>query len=205
MAGKPTPEERLFAVIQGAAHRTLRRNAPALTLAGLAGKALGIVGPLDLPRINQGLLVVAIGLGALCAVSPFIVRPRLEHVLGKAQQYLAPFVMAPPLEGLRPTDEYVSALRRADPFRLGEAPPAEPGAEPVIARPPPPAAQQALGNLRLVGIAKTGARPRAMIEDVTQNATSIVGVGDIVGPFTVKAILEDRVVFDAGGAEMELF
>jgi Tfp pilus assembly protein PilP len=205
-ADQPTPEEKLFAVIQGAPHKLLRRpGRPAL--AGAAGSWRASLAAVDLPRVNQALTVVLVLMGLACAASPLLLRPRIEQVLARAQREVAPFVIAPPLEGLRAADEYLQTIRTQDPFRVGDALPAPPPPPaPALEAPPPaPAGQEQLADLRLVGIARTGAEPRAMVEQVSQGTTHVLKAGDTIGIYTIKDILEDRVVLEAGGQELELF
>lgn len=199
MASAPTPEEKLFAVIQGAKHKPLRRPPSSLSPSALTARLRSAAAALDVPKINQALLVLMVPLGALCALGPLIMRPSPQRVLAKARAQRVPFIIPPPLEGLRAAEELVQLVRANDPFGLGERAVASAPApvQPMLAR-------QRLADLRLVGIAR-GAVPTAMVEQVSQNTTHVVKIGDLIGGLTVKAILDDRVVLDAGGEEVELF
>lgn len=200
MAGPPTPEEKLFAVIQGAKHKPLRRP-PSPSLAELAARLRGAAASLDVPKVNQALLALMVPLGAWCALGPFFMRPSSERLLARARQQVTPFLIAPPQDGLRPAEESAQLLRSHDLFGVGE-PAAAPAAP---AAPVPPPAQPQLSDLRLVGIAR-GAAPTAMVEQVSANMTHVLKVGDAIDGFTVTAILEDRVMLlDPTGQEVALF
>ena len=54
----PTPEEKLFAVIQGAKHKPLRRAPSSLSPAALTARLRGAAAALDVPKVNQALLGV---------------------------------------------------------------------------------------------------------------------------------------------------
>lgn len=206
MAGPPTPEEKLFAVIQGAKHKPLRRPSSP-SLAELAARLRGAAASLDVPKVNQALLVLMVPLGAWCALGPFLMRPSSEQLLAHAKQQVTPFLIAPPQDGLRPAEESAQLLRSHDLFGVGEPPPPQPVAPPAPPGPPqmsPMQAPQLLADLRLVGIAR-GTEPTAMVEQISDKSTHVLRVGDAIAGFTVKAILDDRVVLDAGGQEVELF
>ena len=200
MATAPTPEEKLFAVIQGAKHKPLRRAPSALSLATIRIRVRGALAALDVPKVNHALVLLMIPLGLFCALGPILMRPSPARLLAQARERPMPFVIPPPLEGLRPAEELVQLVRINDPFGLGE----RPSAAAVLPPPIVANAQQMLADLRLVGIAH-GAVPTAMVEQVSQNTTHVLKTGDGVGGLTVKTILDDRVVFDAGGTEVELF
>jgi len=200
---KPTPEEKLFAVIQGAPHAPLRARGGALSLAVVGGRLAAWVGPIDLPRVNGALTVILIGMGAACVFAPLAMQPRLSRVLARAEQRIAPFVLPSPLDGLKATELYVQAIRDQDPFRVGrrEAPPA-----PV--EPPPaaqgPTAQELVSDFKLVGIS-WAEEPIAMIEDTNTLQTHVLKRGEALGSSTVKEILPDRVILRINEADVELF
>lgn len=191
-APKPTPEEKLFAVIQGAKHPPIRGGAQAVSLRTL----LAWVGPLDLPRANQLLGVIIVLLGAACMGQLFL-WPSVERLLQRAQ---APgsFQMAPPLQGLRPTEEYLQTMAQQDPFRVGETP----VADQAVSAPPPRDPRQVVAELKLVGIA-WGDDPVAMIEQAGQ--TYVVRPGEPIGEATVKDVFPDHVILQVDGQEVELF
>lgn len=199
---KPTPEEKLFAVIQGARQASPRAKVHVLPLAAVMAQVQAILRELDLPRINRGLSVIIIGLAGWCLLGPLLLRPRMDRVLKQATKYLAPFVIAPPLDGLKPSDGYVGLMRTSDPFRVGE--PAAKPRQATAAAVPTANAKAMLADFKLVGIAR-GAVPTAMVEQVSQQTTHVLKAGDPLGPFTVKEVLEDRVVLQVGTEELELF
>ena len=82
---EPTPEERLFAVIQGTHHSGARAKGRTLSLAGVSSVASALIGPLDLPRVNRVLIGVVIALTALCLASPVMMRPQIGRVLRRAR------------------------------------------------------------------------------------------------------------------------
>ncbi|MDP3704138.1 MAG: hypothetical protein Q8R78_07095 [Candidatus Omnitrophota bacterium] len=203
MTQKPTPEEKLFAVIQGARQASPRARVQAVPLAALTAQLQAILREMDLPRINRGLSIIIIVLAAWCLLNPLLFRPRMDRVLAQATKYLAPFVIAPPLEGLKPSDEYVALMRTRDPFRVGGAA-AKPRSATAAALPAIANAQAMLADFKLVGISK-GTVPRAMVEQVSQQTTHVLTAGDPLGPFTVKEVLEDRVLLQLGTEKFELF
>lgn len=200
MTQKPTPEEKLFAVIQGAQQASPRARAQALSLATLGTYLQAVMRQADLPRINRALSFLIAGLSLWCILSPLVFRPRMDRVLKQARRESAPFVVAPPLEGLKAPNDYIGLMRAKDPFRVGEVPLAK---SPAAAL-PTPNVQALLNDFKLVGIAK-GAVPHAMIEHVSQQTTHVLKAGDPIGPFTVKDVLEDRVILQHGTQELELF
>ena len=208
---KPTPEEKLFAVIQGAPSASPRARAQALSLVSLRAQLAATVKTVDLPRANQALAVVMALLGGFCLVNPWLMRPRLDQLLSRATQQVVPFAIATPLEGMQEADAYVALARAQDPFRIGEAPPTTPTVMGDLPEPPEippmpqgPTAQELLADFRLVGIA-WGAEPRVMIEQVSAQTTHILKPGDAIGDFTVKDIFEDRAVLQIGDQEVDLF
>lgn len=203
---EPTPEERLFAVIQGAHQSGARAKGRALSLTGVSTVASALIGPLDLPRVNRGLMGAVIALAALCLASPVMMRPQIGRVLRRAQQQVGPFAIAPPLEGLKPTEESVKLMYDQDPFRLeakmASAPPHIEGASPA---PPAPSAKDVVvAKFKLVGISLSP-EPVAMIEEISTKQTYVLTPGQRIGEATVKEILPDRVMLRVGDAEVPLF
>ncbi len=196
---KPTPEEKLFAVIQGAKASPLRTRAQALSLASLGGWLAALIGPLDLPRVNRALTVVMMVMG-VGALSPFVMRPRVDRLLSRVEERAVPAVAAP-LEGLRPLEEYLPRIVEQDPFRVGRAPSSmsAPDVTPGSLASDP---RQLVSGLRLVGIS-WGEEPTAMIEQNQQ--TFFLKVGDPIAGFTVKDIHQDRVILRMGEQDVELF
>ena len=204
MTQKPTPEEKLFAVIQGAQQASPRARTQAMSLATVSTQVQALLRGVDLPRINRALSIVVIGLGAWCVLGPLLLRPRIDRVLQQARKYLAPFVIAPPLEGLNASTDYVARMRSKDPFRVSDATASRPQAPSAATGAPAPNAKALLADFKLVGIAR-GTVPQAMIEQVSQKTTHVLKAGDPIGPFTVKEVLEDRVILQVGTQEVELF
>ena len=207
-ADKPTPEEKLFAVIQGAKHPPLRAKAQVISLASAGPWLSSLMGPMDLARINQLLTWVIAGMGLLCVASPVLMRPHGDRMVAAAQQQAAPFVMPSPLEGLKTTQAYVELLRSQDPFRI-EAQATVPKAEqpPTVQEPhirPGPDPKTVLADLKLVGISLSP-EPIAMIEQVSTQQTYFLKPGDLIGQAMVKEILSDRVVLHVGDQDMDLF
>lgn len=201
-----TPEEKLFAVIQSGAQGThaarfrLRMLSPKALLARL--KEAMTHPRVDLARINRalavlmGLLVVAGGL------NPLLFRPDEERVMAQAMQQVELFSIEPPLEGFKPSETYQKLLADQNPFHLIE--PAQAPTSPEPALPTVPQAAQLLEDFRLVGIS-WGDEPIAMIEQASQQRTYFVKAGDLLAPFTVKAVLQDRVILAVDSQELELF
>lgn len=208
---KTTPEEKLFAVIQGASFPSPRARAPILSIGAVFSRAHGALSSIDLPRVNQALLIAIVLLGACALVAPLLMQPQMDRVLQEATKQQTPFVMAPPLEGLSSAEESVQHMRTQDPFRVGEATPAPlaiPAPTGAIPGQPPPGtdARSLLADFRLVGISR-GAVTTVMIEQISQNKTSILKVDDQIDQFTVKEILTDRVILQVGSGpeEVDLF
>jgi len=60
-----------------------------------------------------------------------------------------------------------------------------------------------LKNLKLVGIIWSKS-PQVMIENITENKTLLLNVGDLIGNVKVKNILQDRVILGIDNQEWEL-
>ncbi len=202
---QPTPEEKLFAVIQGAAHPPIRSRTQTLTLAGMGTWVQVFLATLDLPRINQGLVFVIGGLILWCVLTPLMMRTRLDQVVAQVRQQAPPFTIGPPLQGLKTLEAYTETMHQKDPFRV-EPPPvvSPPTVETSPTPPPPPDFHGALANLKLVGIS-WGPDPTAMIEETDTKQTHFLKVGNTVGPFTIKEVRPDRILLHAGDQELELF
>ncbi len=199
---QPTPEEKLFAVIQGASHPPIRGRGSTLTLAGLSKQLLAFTGSFDLPRLNQVLLVMIVFLVGWCALTPVVMWPRVDRLIFQAQQQSVPFLVAAPLEGAVPLEPMLRALREKDPFGVGPEPVVEaPALEPGLTG---PNFQAALTGLKLVGVSLSP-DPTAMVEESGTQQTHVLTPGNVVGPFTVKEILPDRVILRAEGEDYVLF
>lgn len=209
-AQKTTPEEKLFAVIQGAAHPSPRAKAQALSFGSMTPALQGLLQAVDLPRVNQALVVAIALLGACILVTPLLMQPNLDRLVDRAAKQTVPFVIAPPLEGVKTTEDYVSLMRVRDPFGMGELPPSAAAVNRSSEIAPPGApgtdVQALLADLRLVGISR-GIMTTVMIEQISQNKTTILKVGDQIDQFTITEILSDRVILrvGAGPEEVDLF
>ena len=204
MVAKSTPEEKLFAVIQGAKPGHPRAHAQAISLANLGPQLLAWLRPMDLPRINRLLVAAAVVLLAVCLIFPLVMRPQVERVMARAEAKQVAFSMPPPLDGLRPPEVYVQTMMLKDPFRVSEPPLIPPQAKQVEPGPSSPGAQALLSDLRLVGIA-WGEDPMAMIEEQSTKQTHFLRTDDMLGTFTIREILEDRVILQYGTQEVELY
>lgn len=191
---KPTPEEKLFAVIQGAKAQPLRGP-------GRRGRTVAkVIAAVDLPQVNQALTIATIVMG-FATLHPLIQRPRLGRLLENASP-AAGFRIVGPLDGLRALDVYLPAILGQDPFRVGTVSPEQLAGPETPAAPAEPDPGTLLSNLRLVGIS-SGPLPTAMIEQDQQ--TYFLRPGDAIGSFTVKEIFPDRVILRAGDRDLELF
>ena len=206
MAQKPTPEEKLFAVIQGAQHPPLRERAQALSLASVGARVSALIGPLDLPRMNQALAIVIVMLGLICAVNPMFMQPRLDRLMEEAHLHAKPFAIMPPLQGLKSSQDYADLVRDTNPFRVEESAVASQAAPTDAApvSPPQPDFKSALANLKLVGISWSP-DPTAMIEETEAKQTHFLKLDGTIGPFTIKEILPNRVILRVGDKDFELF
>jgi hypothetical protein len=140
----------------------------------------------------------------LYGLGPLVMQPQMDHVLQEAAKQSTPFVMAPPLEGLAGSEESVQRMRTQDPFRVGET---VPTSQPISGQPPTGLdARSLLADFRLVGISR-GAVTTVMVEQISQNKTSVLKVGDLFTQFTVKEILADHVILQevGSGEEVDLF
>lgn len=194
-----TPEEKLFAIIQRGGsgppmvatlwRRVWRRVQESLTHPRL-----------ELAQVNRALYV---GIGLLLLANlllPLLWRPSVEQITAKAVQQIEPVTFEPPLVGLQPAEAYVQNFKAHNPFHVLEP-------APVAIQAPTSGAGYAellKQDFRLVGISWE-AEPVAMVEQVSQQRTYVVKTGDPLPPFTVKAVLEDRVVLTVGSQELELF
>ena len=203
MATTPTPEEKLFAVIQGAPHPPIRSPRQPMSLRAFRDKWSTIVSAIELPRVNQVLLVL-IGVLIFSLLLQPLTGPRVSQVEAQAQLQVTPFIIAPPLEGVRALDETLKLVQERDPFRIEETKttsattPSEPTESQAHA-----SIQTVLADLKLVGIA-LGDQPTAMIEQQSTKQTHFLTINAAIGPFTVKEILSDRVILHAGEKDYEL-
>jgi len=205
-AQPPTPEEKLFAVIQGAPASSPRPRKRSVDLTALRVRVQTVVSAVDLPQVNQALLGLIVLVGIWCVLNPFIARPQIDRLLSRVTQQIEPFIIAPPLEGLRSLEDYVQMMTAQDPFRIGDTGLGVPPSQPVVTQPPSQTAQALLGDLRLVGISQGAtAESIAMIEQVSTRQTHFLKAGDRISQFTVQQILEDRVVLQYGTQTVELF
>ena len=203
---KPTPEEKLFAVIQGAQQAPVRGRSRPLSLAAVGARLVSVIGPLDLPRMNRVLTAMLIGMGVLCVISPIMMQPKMNRVIAQADARVRPFTIAAPLDGLKGTEAYVQLVRDQDPFHVGRHEPA-----PAVTTPPPPpppspgpSPQELVRDFKLVGIS-WGPEPVAMIEDTKTTQTYVLKAGGTVGSATVKEILQHRVILRINDQDVELF
>lgn len=203
-APKPTPEEKLFAVIQGAKASPIRGKAATASLSGFWSGIAAFIGPLDLVRINRILVALMVMLGFFAAV-PFLLQPSVDRLISSVPVRPPVAVPAAPLEGLKPLDEYLPAFLESDPFHVG--PPAA-SVNPTVQQQQvqQQQAQQDLkaivAKLHLVGIS-WGESPMAMIEQEQQ--TYFVKRGEKLGDLTIKEILQDRVIIKKDEQEEQLF
>ena len=203
---KPTPEEKLFAVIQGAKYPSVRGAAHALSLASVSAQAKAWVRTWDLPRANQALAVLVGGLALWCVATPLFMRSNIDRLIDMAKRSTPPFTIAAPLEGLHSSEEYAQLIQSQDPFHVGttthaaETSPAETPPQ----RPAEPDFSTTLQQLKLVGVSWVP-DPIAMVEDTTTHQTNFLKLGATIGPFTVKEILPNHVILHAGDKDYELF
>ena len=194
-----TPEERLFAVIQGKEHSPVQQRLKTPWRGEVGRRVRSLIGSLDLERGNQLLFVVAIVLGLWCVFNPVIMRPTIDAILKGSNAHLEPLVMASPVEGVKALEEYQQVLRIADPFRLASSSVSGPRGSTQD----PSDLKTRLGDVHLVGIS-LGGTPTAMIEDRRAQRTQFVAQGDQVGELRVKEILDDRVILEHGSEQLEL-
>lgn len=195
----PTPEEKLFAVIQGASPSPLKPRRAPFSWQRAGSDLARQLATLDLPKINRALIVAAALLGALCLLQPLVFWPRVDRLLNDAPAPVTPTFM-PPLQGLKPLDSYVEIMTAQDPFRIGESP-VTAGASAAIA-PLPIDPRSLVADMKIVGISWSE-QPIAMIEQRGQ--TFVVKQGEAIGNATVKEVQKDRVLFTINGHDVELF
>lgn len=197
---KPTPEEKLFSVIQGAKAVPLRGRGSAKSFKQHLQQLQASIGPIDLPRINK-LLMGVMALLVAGLIAQFFSQPNVDRLMAQAGEPQL-FRIAPPLQGLKPLEEYLPKVLEQDPFHVGQttiqasANPSEPAAANQTD------AKAMIANLRLVGIS-WGDSPTAMIEQDKQ--TYFLKPGDALGALTIKTIEKDHVIFKSGDQEVELF
>ena len=202
---RPTPEEKLFAVIQGGSHPPLRPRARAGSLSGI-GALLVRVGPLDLPRANQLFTIMVIGFAVAFIVNLLpMTWPHADRLMAQAQHQVKPFTIAAPLEGMRPVEELLQRMHANDPFHLGSAPVEPPSPQDTQEPSPQQRTQEALKDLKIVGISWGLTDSTVMVEQLSDHQTHFLKVGNTIGVFTVKEILQDRVILRVGEHDFELF
>lgn len=195
----PTPEEKLFAVIQGASPSPLKPRSAPFSWRRAGSDFTRRLSALDLPRVNQALIVVAVVLGGLCVLQPLVFWPRVDRLLAEAPSPVAP-TFVPPLQGLKPLEHYVEVVTAQDPFRIGE-PPAT-GETAAATAPPPVDPRTLVADMKMVGISWSD-QPVAMIEQRGQ--TFVVKQGETIGSAVVKDVQKDRVILTINGHDVELF
>ena len=94
---------------------------------------------------------------------------------------------------------YVEKVGQRDIFNIEQKKPAST----TVARQVTEATQEAVKNLKLVGISWSE-NPDAMIEDSRAMRTFFVKRGQMLGEFKVKAIYKDRVILEYNNEEIEL-
>ena len=203
MSAKPTPEEKLFAVIQGAAHPPLRSKRSSRSILDMGRTAWAMAGSIGVPQVNHALVTFNILLALVCVAGAFM-RPDERKLMGLAAQSPGRFTIAPPLAGMQPVEELVELMRAKDPFHIAE--PIATVPTPNTTPPPPtgPDFQAALSQLKLVGIAR-GEEATAMIEDKASQQTHFLRRGETIGVFTIKEVLPDHVILRAGDQDFDLF
>lgn len=194
----PTPEEKLFAVIQGASPSPLKPRSAPFSWRRANGELARRLGALDLPKVNQALIVAAGLLGVLCLLQPLVFWPRVDRLLAEAPGPVSP-TFVPPLQGLKPLEHYLEVMTAQDPFRIGESP-ATAGASMAVAPPVDP--RTLVADMKIVGISWSD-QPVAMIEQRGQ--TYVVRQGEAIGSATVKEVQKDRVLLTINGQDVELF
>ncbi len=199
-APKPTPEEKLFAVIQGAKVTPLRGRGSPKSFKQWLQQARTSIGPIDLPRINK-LLMGVMGLLVAGLIAQFFSQPNVDRLIAQAGAP-QPFHIAPPLQALKPLEEYLPKMVEQDPFRVGQTTvqASATSSEPAAVKQPD--AKALIASLRLVGIS-WGDLPTAMIEQDKQ--TYFLKPGDTLGGLTIKAIEKDHVILKSGDQEVDLF
>ena len=200
---QPTPEEKLFAVIQGAAQKPLRARAPSLSLTHMGARLAAVIGPMDLPLINRALTGLAGGMAGLCMLHWLMMRPHVERIVTQAQRQLSSFTIAAPLAGLNDLEDSLQLVSQHDPFRIeAKAPAAPPTTSPASIS--AQVAERLRADLKLVGISLSP-EPVAMIEQVSGKQTYVLKPGEMLGSATLKEVLPDRVILRVGDQDVELF
>src|SRR3989338_3170632 len=110
---KPTPEEKLFAIIQGAKVPPVRARGSAALMVVAGQKLAALIGPIDLPRINQ-VLVITMGALGLGLAGQLFMQPSIDRLMARSD-VPPPFRIGAPLEGLKPLENDLPAMREADP------------------------------------------------------------------------------------------
>ena len=197
---KPTPEEKLFSVIQGAKATPLRGKGSAQSFRQQLQRILTRLGPIDLPRVNRLMVGLILILGA-ALIGQFFARPSVDRLMAGAEEP-APFHIAPPLQGLKPLEEYLPKVLEQDPFRVGQAAAPRETGTPPPAEASKPDPKSLISNMRLVGVS-WGDTPTAMIEQDKQ--TYFLKPGHVIGSLSVKDIQKDHVILKSGDQEVELF
>jgi type II secretory pathway component PulC len=204
---KPTPEEKLFAVIQGAKMPPIRGKRSGWSLATAGAQVGAFVRTWDLVRTNQLLTRLVVLLAAWAIVNPILMAPRIERLVMQARRQAVAFRMPRPFEGLHSAQDDIEVLHRSDPFRVEPQLAELSTSPPAVVEPPEPVVpdlQSVVADFKLVGISMDP-EPVAMIEQVSTKQTHFLRAGDVVGSATVKRIEPTRVILQVGDLETELF
>jgi len=208
MAKEPlTPEEKLLQVID---NPELAKQPPLVRLKGKVAKLAAV--PSWLRRWQEGrrgakplmtLRTANRALAGLCVLvtigwfADFLnVRNRFLLLLeGLEQRQRAAYAAPPerPLPAPRLTETLEEVRRRNIFTLLPTAPETAAPAQPKL---------DAAAELKLVGVI-WAATPQAMIEQVAEERTSLVGTGDTIGPWKIKQILRDRVMVGHKDSDQE--
>lgn len=195
---KITPEERLLKIIENPSAEKIKAPSPPAKSGAAAISRGEISRYLSLETVNKAAMVV-------CAfVTIFAVYDYLMFRDGLARRYREVTTGITPYKpGGRSVDmlrDNMSGLLEKYKQRniFSFLPPPAEGPSAAASE-----TSRQITNLKLVGVIWSD-NPQAMIEDVKDKKTFLVGAGDRVGELTVDKILRDRVMIAKDGKEWEL-
>lgn len=170
----------------------------------LAAFAKSFGGPIDLKKINAGLLALAVVVGGYFLVTSVILATRVSVMPSFSFKVdtSSNVGISKHISNLKAFTYYMEKVHGRDIFKIGRM--MTQSAAPVLDQAAIRAAQEAvLNKFRLVGISWSD-DPDAMVEETTSGTTHFMKRGQVLDGVKVQAIFKDKVVLNYNGVEIEL-
>lgn len=216
-ANKPTPEEQLLNLIEGApgtGGRKRRKSPPfsffnvnallsflpsfAASIKNGAVKLKGGAAEPNLKIWNKVLAVFAVALFVYLTGDFVLGRLDIEQFVKRTAMVKARSLKENPAPEIKLFLYYLEMVQRRDifsPVKLAGAENPDVEAKKVLSA--------LIKDLKLVGIS-WGENPEVIIEDTKVNKTYFLKTGDTINKFRIESILKDKVILESEGQKMEL-